>query len=83
MLPPKYPVTVTSKTQSKRKANGKETPVLYLTDKSIQNLDYRIGLDAGYYDILQLPAPKELFLNKIEILIQFQRLQHHSQYVLI
>ncbi len=66
-------------TQYKQKASRKKTPVLYLTDKPIQNFQFEPGSNQGIYDILQLPVPQEVFLNKIKLFLQFHKLQYSDQ----
>lgn len=68
-------------TNYKKKIYNQEGPILYLTQKSFENLNFKSDTKPGYFDILQFPVSKELFINKIELFLHIDALHKKAEFV--
>ena len=66
----------------KKKTNNPDVPILYLTQKSFESLNFKSNTKSGYFDILQLPFNKEIFISKIKLFIHNHTLQRKTDYII-
>ena len=65
----------------KKRINNHDGSILYVTQNSFESLNFKSNTKSGYFDILQFPISKELFINKIELFLHINALQKKTDFV--